>query len=172
VQHQLSPSEDSTSPQPLTDAIRAGLCRATPADAAAVRDLTRAAYAKWVPVIGREPRPMTADYDAAVRDHMVDLLHLNGELTALIEMRPEADHLLIENVAVLPAYQGHGYGRALLVHAEELARSLGLEEVRLYTNGSFTDNVKLYKRVGYRVDREEVHPQLGAAVYMSKRSSR
>ena len=112
---------------------------------------------------------MTADYDAAVRDHMVDLLHLDSELAALIEMRPEVDHLLIVNVAVSPAYQGHGYGRALLVHAEERARSLGHEKVRLYTNGSFTDNVKLYKRMGYRVDREEVHPQLGAAVYMSKR---
>ena len=38
----------------------------------------------------------------------------------------------------------------------------------LYTNGSFTDNIKLYKHVGYRVDREEVHPQFGATVYMSK----
>ncbi|MEA2792158.1 MAG: hypothetical protein QOG73_4564 [Acetobacteraceae bacterium] len=169
MQNQPSPSENLASPYPLTDAIRACLHRATPADTAAIRDLTRAAYARWVPVIGREPRPMTADYDVAVRDHMVDLLHLDSELAALIEMRPEVDHLLIVNVAVSPAYQGHGYGRALLVHAEELALSLGLEEVRLYTNGSFTDNVKLYKRVGYRVDREEVHPQLGAAVYMSKR---
>jgi ribosomal protein S18 acetylase RimI-like enzyme len=169
VQNQPSPSENLASPCPLTDAIRAGLQRATPTDAAVVRDLTRAAYARWVPVIGREPKPMTANYDVAVRDHMVDLLYLDSEPAALIEMRPEVDHLLIVNVAVSPAYQGHGYGRALLVHAEELARSLGLEEVRLCTNGSFTDNVKLYRRVGYRVDREEVHPQLGAAVYMSKR---
>jgi ribosomal protein S18 acetylase RimI-like enzyme len=169
VQNQPSSSENLASLSPLTDAIRAGLRRAIPADVTAVRNLTRAAYARWVPVIGREPRPMTADYDAAVRDHMVDLLHLDSELAALIEMRPEVDHLLIVNVAVSPAYQGHGYGRALLVHAEERARSLGHEKVRLYTNGSFTDNVKLYKRMGYRVDREEVHPQLGAAVYMSKR---
>jgi hypothetical protein len=49
------------------------------------------------------------------------------------------------------------------------ALSLDIQEVRLYRNGSFTDNVTLYKRVRYRVDREEVHPQLGAAVYMSKR---
>ena len=27
---------------------------------------------------------------------------------------------------------------------------------------------ELYKHVGYRVDREEVHPQFGATVYMSK----
>lgn len=154
---------------PLTDTAQAGLRRATPPDAAAVRDLTRAAYAKWVPVIGREPGPMNADYDLAVRDHMVDLLHIGSELAALIEMRPEVDHLLIVNVAVSPAHQGHGHGRALLSHAEELARSLGLREVRLYTNGNFTDNIELYKHVGYRVDREEVHPQFGPAVYMSKR---
>ena len=38
---------------------RSALRRATPRDAEAVRALTRAAYAKWVPLIGREPRPMT-----------------------------------------------------------------------------------------------------------------
>lgn len=84
-------------------------------------------------------------------------------------MRPEVNHLLIVNVAVSPTHQGHGYGRALLGYAEEVTQSLGLKEVRLYTNGSFADNVRLYKRVGYRVDREEVHPQFGATVYMSKR---
>ena len=41
--------------------------RAGEADAAAVRELTRSAYAKWVPLIGREPMPMTADYERAVR---------------------------------------------------------------------------------------------------------
>ena len=143
--------------------------RAGPADAASVRELTRAAYAKWVPVIGREPRPMTADYDAAVRDHLVDLLQVGGETVALIEMAPGADHLLIVNVAVAPAFQGQGHGRALMAHAEAVAGSLGLGEVRLYTNGRFAENLRLYGRLGYRVDREEAHPQLGVAVYMSKR---
>ena len=111
---------------------------------------------------------MTADYDVAIRDRVVDLFSLEGELTALIEMRPEADHLLIVNIAVLPSRQGHGYGRALLAHAEELARSLMLDEVRLYKNGSFIENLRLYDRVGYQVDRKETSPQLGVAVYMSK----
>ena len=38
-----------------------------PEDAHIVRALVRSAYAKWVPVIGREPLPMVADYDRAVR---------------------------------------------------------------------------------------------------------
>ena len=49
-------------------------CAEIDPDASAVRELTRTAYAKWVPVIGREPKPMGADYDRAVRDHIVDLL--------------------------------------------------------------------------------------------------
>ena len=112
---------------------------------------------------------MVADYGAAIRDHLVDLLVLGGEVAALIEMRREADHLLIVNVAVCPAWQGKGYGRALLIHAEDTAGCFGVGEVRLYTNGRFADNLKLYGRMGYRVDREDVHPELGVTVYMSKR---
>jgi len=143
------------------------LRRAIPADAAAIRELTRAAYAKWVPVIGREPRPMMADYDVAVRDHLIDLLYADNRLMALIETIPAADHLLIENVAVLPDGQGGGYGRRLLTHAEALAASLGLPEVRLYTNKAFVENVQLYLRLGYQVDREEAFMN-GVAVHMSK----
>ena len=54
-------------------------------DALAIRELTRAAYAKWVPVIGREPMPMSADYDRAVREHRIDLLYAGDTLAALIE---------------------------------------------------------------------------------------
>jgi ribosomal protein S18 acetylase RimI-like enzyme len=141
--------------------------RAMPADARAIRDLTRAAYAKWVPVIGREPKPMAADYVAAVRNHLIDLLHVGGELAALIETIPAADHLLIENVAVAPAFQGRGYGCKLMAHAERLAVSLGHAEMRLYTNKLFDVNVRLYRRLGYRVDREEAFKG-GFAVHMSK----
>ena len=144
-----------------------GLRRATIADASAVRDLTRAAYAKWVPVIGREPKPMTADYHAAVINHLVDLLDVDGELAALIETIPEADHLLVENVAVSPSYQGRGYGRTLMDHAEKLAASLGFNETRLYTNKLFAENVQFYRKLGYRTDREEAFKG-GVVVHMSK----
>jgi len=145
------------------------LRQAVAADAPAVRELTRDAYAKWVPLIGREPKPMTADYDAAIRNHRIDLLYLDGELAALIETIPEADHLLIENVAVSPAYQGRGLGRRLVAHAEELALSRGRAEVRLYTNKMFTENVGLYEKLHYRIEREEAFTGGGVIVHMSKR---
>jgi ribosomal protein S18 acetylase RimI-like enzyme len=143
------------------------LRRAAAADAAAVRALTRAAYAKWVPLIGREPKPMQADYERAVAEHRIDLALLNGEIAGLIETIDRPDHLLIENVAVAPAFQGRGLGRRLMAHAEHLARELGRAEIRLYTNARFAENIALYLRLGYRIDREEQSPY-GAAVYMSK----
>ncbi|MDR3436607.1 hypothetical protein [Telmatospirillum sp.] len=73
---------------------------ATPDDVQAVTSLTRAAYAKWVPVIGREPLPMKADYAVAIRDHRIDLLCEGSEVAALIETILRPGDLLIENVAV------------------------------------------------------------------------
>jgi ribosomal protein S18 acetylase RimI-like enzyme len=143
------------------------LRRAGPQDAAAVRALTRAAYAKWVAVIGREPLPMAVDYDRAVRDHLIDLLYHDGELIALIEMIAEVDHLLIESVAVAPEHQGRGYGRRLMAHAERLAAASGHAETRLYTNQLFAANVRLYRQLGYQVTREEAFKG-GVVVHMSK----
>jgi ribosomal protein S18 acetylase RimI-like enzyme len=143
------------------------LRRAVASDASAIRTLTREAYAKWVPLIGREPKPMTADYAEAVRRHRIDLLHLDGALAALIETIAEADHLLVENVAVSPAFQGRGLGRKLMAHAEQIAASSGRGEIRLYTNKLFAQNIELYRTLGYRIDREEVL-EIGVAVHMSK----
>jgi len=143
------------------------LVLATPEDAGVIRSLTRKAYSKWVPVVGREPKPMTADYAAAVNNHRVDLLYVDGKLAALIEMIPKADHLLIENVAVSPASQGRGLGRKLMAHAEQVAASLGHSEIKLYTNKLFAENVQFYEKLGYRIDREEEFKG-GFAVHLSK----
>ncbi|SEO67038.1 Acetyltransferase (GNAT) family protein [Rhodospirillales bacterium URHD0017] len=147
---------------------RVELRQAMATDAAAIRELTRAAYAKWVPLIGREPKPMTANYEEALARHRFDLAHIDGTLAALIETIREADHLLVENVAVSPSFQGRGLGRKLMAHAETLAKAMGFGELRLYTNQRFAENIALYRRLGYRVDREEVVPA-GVVTHMSKR---
>lgn len=144
------------------------LRRATPSDATAVRDLTRAAYAKWVPLVGREPTPMTCDYERVVREDPVDLLFVGEELVALVWMIVHPDHLLIESLAVAPAHQGRGYGRRMLAHAEAFAADRDLPMTRLYTNGLFLANIELYRRAGYAVDREEPFWG-GVKVHMSKR---
>jgi GNAT superfamily N-acetyltransferase len=141
---------------------------AASADATSIRDLTRAAYAKWVALIGREPLPMQADYDSAVREHAIDLLTVGGALVGLIETILRPDHLWIENVVVAPERQGRGYGRMLIAHAETRAAEAGCGEIRLQTNAAFAANLGLYARLGYAIDRTEPF-RGGAVVHMSKR---
>jgi ribosomal protein S18 acetylase RimI-like enzyme len=149
----------------VSDAVE--LRQAAEVDAPAIRELTREAYAKWVPIIGREPKPMIADYEQAVRNHRFDLLYYEGNLVALIETIPRTDHLLIENVAVSPSFQGRGFGRRLMAHAEQLAAASGFGELRLFTNKRFTENIGFYSKLGYRIYREEEYKG-GAVVHMNK----
>ena len=76
-------------------------------------------------------------------------------------------HVLIENVAVRPEFQGRGFGVRLLTLAEELAAASGLAGTRLYTNKLFEVNIRLYASLGYQIEREE--PINGAVrVHMRK----
>lgn len=148
----------------MTEMIRV----ATISDAEAVAALTKAAYAKWVPVIGREPLPMKADHAAFIRDHRVDLLFAGSDLVALLETIQHENDILIENVAVDPRFQKRGYGRKMLVYAEQLAAQAGVGIVRLYTNSLFEENLRLYASLGYEIEREEARNG-GVAIYLFKR---
>jgi N-acetylglutamate synthase-like GNAT family acetyltransferase len=112
---------------------------------------------------------MTADYDRAVVEHIIDLWEEGGQLLALIEMIPSADHLLIENIAVRPDCQGRGVGDGLLHHAEGLAHSLGFDEVQLYTNAAFASNLAFYSRRGYEEYRRATIVPGSVTVHMRKR---
>lgn len=153
-------------PEPLV------LRRANTADVSAIRQLIRSAYAKWVPLIGREPLPMVANHERAVREHIVDLLEKGGELLALIEMILHDDHLLIENVAVRPDQQGSGLGQRILDHADDVARTSGLAEVRLYTNAAFTSNIAFYAKRGFEEYRRGAVVPGSTTVFMRKTLSR
>jgi GNAT superfamily N-acetyltransferase len=152
----------------MTPASNVEIRPAVSEDAEAIRSLTRAAYAKWVALIGREPLPMQADYRRAVAEHTIDLLVDDGALAGLIEMMLRPDHLWIENVAVAPEQQGRGFGRLLLAHAEKRALVAERFEIRLQTNQAFAANLELYAKLAYTIDRTEPF-RGGTTVHMSKR---
>jgi len=150
----------------MPDTLR--LERGTPDQAGAIRDLTLRAYAKWVPVTPRKPRPMTADYDLALREHRFDCLWDGERLVGLIETVPEGDALLIVNVAVEPDCQGRGLGVRLMRHAESLAKDAELGGTRLYTNKLMAANIELYESLGYAFEKETHHDGGVVAVHMSR----
>jgi ribosomal protein S18 acetylase RimI-like enzyme len=150
----------------MIDTVR--LERGTPDQSGAIRDLTLRAYAKWVPITPRKPRPMTADYDLALREHRFDCLWAGARLIGLIETVPEGDALLIVNVAVDPECQGRGFGVQLMRHAESIAREAGLGGTRLYTNKLMVENIALYEALGYAFEKETHHDHGVVAVHMTR----
>jgi ribosomal protein S18 acetylase RimI-like enzyme len=122
---------------------------ATPGDVPAIAALVEAAYAHYVPRIGRRPAPMDADHAHAVARGDVLVADDGGALAGVLETAEYPDHLLVENVAVAPDRRGAGLGRDLLAAAEARAAALGLPELRLYTNEAMTENVELYRRLGW-----------------------
>jgi N-acetylglutamate synthase-like GNAT family acetyltransferase len=125
--------------------IRAAIAKDLPA----LQRIATQAYAPYVPRIGREPAPMTADYAADVTSGSVWVAVEDGEVLGLLVVHRRADHALLENVAVTPSAQGRVIGANLIAYAERLAFGWGLPEVRLYTNAAMTENLTYYPRLGY-----------------------
>jgi ribosomal protein S18 acetylase RimI-like enzyme len=124
----------------------------------AIRRVVRDAYEIYVPRIGQEPAPMRADYAALTREDAVTVAIDQGAIVGVLVLRPQPDSLLLENVAVAPAEQGRGIGRALIAFAEERARDLNLKTVTLYTNALMIENLALYRGLGYvEVGRRREH---------------
>ncbi len=127
---------------------------ATPDDLAAIRACAEAAYARYVPLIGRRPAPMDADYAALVAQGFARVAEEAGAVLGFVAFWPKGDHLYLDAVAVHPAATGRGLGRALIGAAEDAGRARGLGEIRLYTNAAMAGNLTLYPHLGYRqVDR-------------------
>lgn len=107
---------------------------ARPGEAARLAALVEAAYAPWVPVIGRRPMPMDDDYAARIAAGEAWVLEEASAIRGLVVIEAGPDHLFLDNIAVDPVRRGTGDGRVLLDFVEAEARRRGLPEVRLYTN--------------------------------------
>jgi ribosomal protein S18 acetylase RimI-like enzyme len=139
---------------------------ATEADAPRLSELARAAYGVYVPRIGREPRPMVDDYVAVVRDRDVVVAEEDGRIVGMAVLAVTEEGFLLDNLAVEPARQGQGVGRALLLEAA--ARRAGYDAVYLFTHKTMTENIALYERIGY-VEYDRRPPDERWLVYLRKR---
>jgi ribosomal protein S18 acetylase RimI-like enzyme len=140
----LQPQKQMTTPS-NTPHIRG----ATADDAARMRAIALAAYAKYVPRIGREPAPMVADYEAATAANRAVVIEAAGSVRGYMIAWPEGDAVFIDNIGVDPTCQGGGLGRRLIDHAVSQADRLGLPALRLYTNALMSENLAMYAHIGF-----------------------
>jgi N-acetylglutamate synthase-like GNAT family acetyltransferase len=118
-------------------------------DTARIQAITRAAYSKYVPRIGREPAPMLTDFAKQIATGDVVVIEQAGQVAGYMIARPQAEAYLIEDVAIDPARQGEGLGHQLMTHAVSEARRLKLSGLCLYTNAAMTENLSIYAYMGF-----------------------
>ena len=114
-----------------------------------IQSCARLAYEKYVPRMDREPAPMHADFESQIAKGYIDVAICESLLVGYVVFYPDTMHFSLENVAILPAYSGHGFGRYLIEHVERIAKGAGYEAVMLYTNEAMTENLSLYPKMGY-----------------------
>jgi len=141
---------------------------ASAADAAAIHAIVDAAYRCYIPRIGKPPGPMLDDYAKRIASGQVWILVSAGDIVGILVLEETPDGLLLDNIAVPPDQQGKGHGRMLLEFAEAEATRRGRNEIRLYTNALMTENIALYRRIGY-VETSRVTEKGFDRVYMTKR---
>jgi len=136
-------------------------------EAEAMRALVRAAYAHYVPRMGREPAPMGDDYAARIAAGQAWLLEQGGVAIGALVLEDTAEGLLLDNIAVAEAARGKGHGRAMIGFAEAETLRRGQSRLWLYTNEKMVENIALYTRLGFRETHRE--QQAGfARVFMEK----
>lgn len=121
---------------------------AGPEDLDTLRAVIEAAFAPHAARIGRRPAPMDDDHAAQVAAGHAQLAERDGRAVAVLVLHPEAGEMVIDTLAVDPAWQGQGLGRGLMDAAEGLARASGLGALRLYTNEAMEAAIGLYRRCG------------------------
>jgi ribosomal protein S18 acetylase RimI-like enzyme len=140
--------------------------RAVAEDVDAIAACARAAYSKYIERIGREPAPMRADFATQVAKQQIEVMVVGHELVAFAVSYPLDDCYFLENIAVNPGCQGHGYGACMLNHIHAMA--VGYPLVRLYTNEKMHENLAWYRRHGY-IETARLVEDGFARVYMERR---
>ena len=118
-------------------------------DADAVASCVNAAFTPYIARIGKPPAPMLADFPKIIAAGKVWVAEIDGQVVGVLVQYETEAGFYIDTVAVLPALQGTGVGRALLLFAESEATRRGFRSIYLCTNVKMTENQVFYPRIGY-----------------------
>ena len=129
-------------------------------DWARVLELIRGAFAY---MDGRIDPPssmhrLTVDViEKKVKNELCFLAHDGFEITGCVFCDPRDKALYVGKLAVDPAHQGKGIGRALMARAEAEARSRGLAVLELETRIELSENHAAFARLGFQKTGESAH---------------
>jgi tRNA (guanine37-N1)-methyltransferase len=109
------------------------------------------------------------DVRAWMRDWSTWVVRSEGRLVGAVRGRLDGSAWDIGRIMVAPDLQGRGLGRALLEHIEAVAAP-GATSYLLFTGARSSDNIRMYKKAGYRVRTDLEAPPLAVILTKPRRS--
>lgn len=135
------------------------LRHATSADAAALADLIRLAFAQQTVITDPLPSALKETAESLVR-HFAEGgggVLAEGPAACLLWSEEDAG-LYVGRIAVHPDWRGQGLAKRLLAAAESEARSRNLPRLHLSTRLVLLDNRRLFAACGFVETTQEAHP--------------
>lgn len=137
----------------------------TPADAASVAALIRAAFAAQ-PLRTDPPPSALLETAATVTEHLAKgggaVIEADGRVIGSVLWEPKDGGLYIGRLAVDPSWRGRGLGKMLVAAAEQAARELGLKRLHLGTRLPLIGNRRLFAACGFVETEQTAHPGYSA----------
>ena len=131
---------------------------ATPADAGELLTLQLACWVEEARANDSLDIPALTEDLADVRGWLAEwttfVVHAGSRLVGAVRCRLDGEVWDIGRLMVAPDLRGRGLGRWLLEHAERTAVP-GATRVSLFTGAHSAGNLRMYRRAGYRRDREQ-----------------
>ena len=134
-------------------------------DSCGLQECMESAYTTYQERMGgaRLP-PMDLDYALEIQGFPTWVATYDGKVVGGLTLMFEDQYATIANIAVHPGFQGQGLGGGLMMFAETAAKENGYSELRLATHVLLTENVALYRHLGWQeTDRD------AKRVYMAKK---
>lgn len=90
---------------------------------------------------------------------------IDDQPLACLRFDRQADAIHVRRVAVDPAHQRQGIGRALMEWIHGYAHAEGYAEVRVGVRRQLPGNLRFYQELGYAVIAEHRHPGTSAVTW-------
>lgn len=123
--------------------------KAVPTDEKSVVKCIHKSYHKYIERIGKKPGPMLENYLTLILHGNVFCGEISEKIIGVLVLKKFNDYMLLDNVALLPEFQGNGFGKQLIKFAESYAFENDFCEIRLYTNVKMKENIEIYNKMGY-----------------------
>ena len=118
----------------------------------AIKLIAQKSFERYVPLIGKPPAPMNADFSVHVLKATVFIAQSEKKQDSVlgyaIVLKRDGKWCL-DNIAVSPEARGRGVGSALIVACETFLQKRGVQRYHLYTNEAMEQNLTWYPEIGF-----------------------